>query len=79
MNKDKYTTIMSQGYDELIVPVGFEDIINRLAEERVFGLKNIEEDLWIGEQCDEWFGMKLTKDDCITLSNMFKFISDNFY
>lgn len=62
----------------LIIPNGFEDIMHKLSDNRVFGLEFIDDALHITELCDEWFCMKLTKEDCLELSNMFKFISDNF-
>lgn len=76
MNNNFYTKIKPR-YEDRISPNGFEDIINKLAQEQIFALDIIEDRLYIIELCDEWFGMELTKQDCIDLSNMFKFISEN--
>lgn len=76
MNNNFYTKIRIR-YEERICPNGFEDIINKLASEHIFGLDIIKDKLCILELCDEWYGVELTKQDCIELSNMFKFISEN--
>lgn len=48
-----------------------KDILFKLKSKRIFALE-VCEVLYITEMCDEWFDMELTKDDCLSLSELFK-------
>lgn len=54
----------------------YKDILSRLSDERVMTVEYDSGYYFIYEKCDDWFCHKLTKEDCLELSNLFKEISE---
>ncbi len=51
-------------------------LLKRLSDdERVMGIY-YENGFYITECCDEWFDYKLTKEECLELSDLFREIAD---
>ncbi|PLR99594.1 hypothetical protein [Bacillus sp. T33-2] len=63
-----------EGLEEL---KGKFPLLDKLYEERIFGLGKDEEtgNVYIFEACDAYFGQNLSEKDCLELSEFFKVLS----
>lgn len=62
-------------YDEQIL-VDCNETMVELAHERVCGVVKERNMYFLKELCDGYFGIKLTKQKCINISNFFKNLSE---
>lgn len=52
-------------------------ILQTLADERVFSVGYCDRGFFVIEECDQWFGHDLTKEECLELSELFKEMSES--
>lgn len=55
-----------------------EDILEELKAERIFSINVTDTDVYITEECDEWFSYQLNKEDCVKLSEVFSDLAKCF-
>lgn len=53
-------------------------ILEKLKKERVFGIIVADTDVYVVEECDEWFGYRLDKQDCLKISEVFSDLAKCF-
>lgn len=51
-------------------------LLNEFADDRIFAIEFDGTDFYISEQCDEYFGRKLTRGDCNELAEMFSELAE---
>lgn len=49
-----------------------EKLLKQIEEDRVFSIFRQEGGFYIAEECDMWFSHRLTKKECMELSELFK-------
>lgn len=47
------------------------NVLRELEEHRVFELQANETKIWVNEMCDYYFGLTLSRENCIQLSELF--------
>lgn len=53
-------------------------ILAKLKKERIFGINVADTDVYVVEECDEWFGYQLDKQDCLKISEVFSDLAKCF-